>query len=217
MSFEYNIFLEGFIVSLGLIIPIGAQNMYILRQGALGNHYLLAALVCAICDTILIVCGALGLGSIIASNSILRQIAVVAGSLFLIYYGCKSFRRAYKVHNSSNSDAINEVAAGRKMVILSGMAFSILNPHAILDATVLIGGLASQHLEFSNRFAFTLGAVTASWVWFFSLGYFGTLLKPLFEKPLTARILDAFVGCLMFFIAFLLLNAEWSLTNPFIN
>lgn len=210
MILNTNTVIEGFLLGMSLIIPIGAQNAYVLRQGALGKHWLVTSVLCAFCDSILIIAGAFGVGGIIASSMLLKRIAVIGGVAFLTWYGGKSFIRAIKPSLSNQNIPSSEMAASKKTVILSALAFSLLNPHAILDTTVLIGSIAGQMGNFSERSSFCLGAVIASWAWFLSLGYFSRLLKPLLSKPIASRILDALVALLMWSIAFMLFYSEWT-------
>ncbi len=127
MSFSVPIAVEGFVLGITLIIPIGTQNMYVLRQGALGRHPVAASLVCSLCDSLLIVVGAMGVGSIITRSVLLRQSAVVGGVAFLAYYGIKSLRRALLSKGEAAPLDATLDTASLKMVIISswgGVAFS---------------------------------------------------------------------------------------------
>lgn len=208
ISFSASIAVEAFFFGLSLIIPIGLQNAYILRQGIQGEYYLVAALMCSLCDSILIFVGSMGLASIFVSNTYLRYTALTGGILFLTCYSIKFLRRALVPLDSQGSMNETFSPVNLKAVIISALTFSFLNPHAILDAMIIIGGVAAQHTEFSDRFSFTLGACCASWVWFFSLSCFGKLLRPIFKKPITIRILDGFVSMVMFTIVVLIIQSE---------
>lgn len=202
--------LYGLGLGLSLIIPIGTQNMYIIRQGALGKHPYAAAITCTCCDLLLIAMGAMGVGGVIANSAPLRIAALIGGVGFLSWYGIKSARRAWAQHTHTGEAVGIEMAADRKTVIMTGIAFSLLNPHAILDTTVLIGGLAGQRTDPDLRLSFTLGAMIASTIWFFALSTFARYLKPLFQHPTTARLLDGFVALLMWGIALQLIRAEFT-------
>lgn len=207
-SFSMSIAVEAFFIGLGLIIPIGIQNMYILRQGIAGKHYLFAPLICSLCDSVLIFAGAMGVASVFLMNIYFRRFAIVGAVLFLSYYALRSFRKAFfpVVPRGLSLEGVGSETL--RIVFLSSLAFSFLNPHAILDVTILLGGIAAQYTDFSDRLSFTLGACLASWVWFFSLSSFGKLLRPIFKKPLAMQILDVFVGAVMFVIVFLIIRSE---------
>ncbi|SCA63150.1 Putative amino-acid transporter YggA [Chlamydiales bacterium SCGC AG-110-P3] len=200
--------LEGFVLGFTLLVPIGMQNMYVLRQGALGKHPVAAALVCSLSDSILIIIGALGVGSVIAANPLVRRITVVAGILFIGWYGTKSFIRTFK-QRTLLDDSDSTEAANLRTVILSALGFSFLNPHAVLDTTVLLGSVASQISTSSFRISFTIGACIASWIWFCGLGIFARLIRPFFYKPIAAQILDGVVCVVMYWVIWILIRAEW--------
>ncbi len=210
MEFSWSAALEGLILGFSLIIPIGTQNAYILRQGTLGRHPYLAASVCGVCDSLLIIAGGLGIGSVISGNPLIRRLAVIGGVVFLVYYGLRSLRRAMKPLKTASSEEGGADSAGPMLVLVSAIAFSLLNPHAILDATVLIGGIAAQKEPWDLRLSFVCGTIVASWTWFYGLAYFATLLRPVFRKPIAARVLDGLVAFLMLGIAAMLAWAEIS-------
>lgn len=132
---------------------------------------------------------------------------VIGGILFLSYYALKSFSHAIKGKTNllvTNSDPINS----RNTLILNTLAFSLLNPHAILDTVVIIGGLSSQFANITERSLFAVGAGTSSIIWFFPLAYGAQFLTPLFRKPIFARYLDAAIGVIMCLIIYFLINNE---------
>lgn len=189
--------LAGFFLGGGLIVAIGAQNAYVLRQGLLRNHVFWICLFCALSDALLIALGVAGFGTLVLSSVKLLVAVTVLGALFLLWYGYTAFRRA--MH-----PAIMEAAASEKptlqQAIAAVAAFTYLNPHVYLDTVVLVGGYSTQYGE-AGRYVFGVGAATASFVWFFSLGYGARLLEPLFRKPAAWRVLDSLIGMVMWLLA----------------
>lgn len=200
--------LEGFLLSIGLIIAIGSQNIFVLKYGLKGKYNFTIALTCTICDFLLICLGSMGLGSFIAEIVWLRQIAIWGGAIFLIYFGLKSWLAILKGNLSTHQIAETSTEPDTlKTVILTALGFSLLNPHAFLDTVVLIGGISSRFDGFHARLLFTLGAGIASAVWFFSLSYGSRLLRPLFQKKTAAATFEFTSGSVMFWIA-------WGLVQP---
>ena len=200
---EFDIFLKGFIVTITLIIAIGAQNAYILKLGLLKQHVFKAALFCTLSDFLLIASGVFGLGYIIQGKQIFINSIAIFGIVFLCFYAFVSFKSAFK-NESLKID--NEVKVNPlKQVITLLFVFTYLNPHTYLDTVLLIGGIGAN-LEDSMKLYFLLGAVLASATWFFSLGFGARFLIPLFKKPLTWKILDISIGILMLFIAYSLID-----------
>ena len=200
--------IEGILLGFSLLIPIGMQNMFILRQGALGKHPFAAAFVSAVCDTILIVVGALGVGTAIATRPRIRRLTVIAGVLFIGWFGTKSWMRVFQRRALLHDDDAPETG-NLKTVVIASIAFSFLNPHAILDTTILLGSVAGQITEPSLRMSFTAGACIASWIWFFGLALFARLIRPFFHKPISGQILDTVVGVVMYWVVWMLIRAEW--------
>jgi L-lysine exporter family protein LysE/ArgO len=201
-----NPVLEGFFLGISLIAAIGAQNLFVLRQAIIGRHVFLTAATSSMCDFLLIILGTLGAGSIIAEIAWLRMSATLAGVLFLSYYALKSFRNVLQGTSVELLATPNGTTSHARNVFVGALTFSLLNPHAILDTVVLIGGLSGQYLNLSERLLFALGAGTASFVWFFSLAYGANVMNHLFRKRSFAIGLDIFVGCIMLWIAYGLLT-----------
>ncbi len=190
-------FLKGFGTGGGLIVAIGAQNAFVLSQGVRKNHVLAIVLICSFCDMILISIGVSGAGSLIAASSQLTSIATIGGAAFLFIYGLRSFLSAYKGgHLETNGSDFGSL----KGAVLATLAVTFLNPHLYLDTIVLMGSISSGFAE-TTRYLFGAGAISASFVWFFSLGFGGTVLAPLFKKPVAWKILDTGVGITMWTIA----------------
>ena len=187
---------SGFVVSLGLIAAIGAQNAHVLRQGIAGQQVTVAVAFCIAVDSILMTAGVFGMSALIQWWPSAEFVARLGGSLFLLVYGALCFKSA------ATEKALG--AEGRVVTrfwpALGSIALvTLLNPHMYLDTLVLIGGLGAQYG--ADRGTFAVGAVMASWVWFISLGYGARWLRPLFAKPRAWQILDLAIGVLMWTIA----------------
>ena len=186
-------FLSGFLLGLSLIVAIGAQNAFILRQGLLRRHVFVLCLICALSDALLIVAGVAGLGTLISSSPTLITAVTVGGALFLFSYAAIAFRRAWR------PQALHAARQGEGdlgAAIAACLAFTFLNPHVYLDTVVLLGSLSAQYSG-GARLAYGVGAMTASFVWFFSLGYGARLLQPVFARPAAWRVLDILIGLVM--------------------
>ena len=199
-----TIFLKGLFLGGSLIIAIGLQNAFILRQGLKRTHVFAAALTATLCDALLIGAGVLGFGKLIAAWPHLGDIMRYAGAAFLVVYGTKSLLAARKTQ-SLEADTTTE-APSLKATILVLLGVSLLNPHVYLDTVVLVGGLSASYGE-TGKYWFGGGAITASILWFFSLAYGARLLSPLFAKPKAWQILDLIIGLVMWVIAISLLLA----------
>ncbi len=198
--FSLSIFFKGFGIGSGLIVAIGAQNAFVLKQGLKQQYVFWLCLICALSDSILIACGVLGFAEIMTASPILITVAKYLGATFLLVYGAKAFYAAFKTTQSMDLDSSQKQTLTQALVTC--LAFTWLNPHVYLDTVVLIGSVATQ-LE--DKVSFALGSIFASWVFFFSLGYGARLLKPLFTNPKAWKILDFIIGCVMWSIAITLL------------
>ena len=193
MDSNLSIFLAGFLLGGSLIVAIGAQNAFILRQGLLDRHVFVLCLICALSDAVLIAAGVGGLGAIVASSPGAVRIVSVAGAVFLAAYSLLAFRRALR------PGALEAAKRGETALwpaILACLAFTFLNPHVYLDTVLLVGGLSGQYSG-TGRLAFALGAMAASFVWFFGLGYGARLLQPIFARPRSWQVLDVLIGLVM--------------------
>ena len=201
VAFDGWVFASGFIVALGLIAAIGAQNAHVLRQGIAGQRVFESVFVCIVCDTLLMSAGVYGMGFLLARWPSLETIALWGGALFLFGYGAFCFRAAFKFEALETA---GRVVTGFWPAILTVLGMTLLNPHVYLDTLVLIGGIGAQYAPV-ERPSFALGAVSASWLWFIALGYGARLLRPWFENPRAWQILDVAIGCLMWVIGLTLL------------
>lgn len=186
---------EGFGLGAGLIIAIGAQNAYVLRQGLRRQHVFAVASLCFVIDCLLIAVGAGGFASLLQAVPRLPGIAAWGGALFLAAYSLRAFAAALHPGSLKASEG-TEVGKGLKVALATALALSLLNPHVYLDTVILLGGLAAQYAG-GERLAFALGAMLASGLWFYGLGYGARRLAPFFASPRAWRLLDAFVGCVM--------------------
>jgi L-lysine exporter family protein LysE/ArgO len=184
--------LLGFMASFTLIAAIGAQNAFVLRQGIRREHVLPVVALCTVSDMALIAAGIAGVGAVINAHPAAVDIAKVGGALFLFGYGLLAARRAWRPSRLTPSEAAPARLAG---VLVTCLALTFLNPHVYLDTVVLLGTLANEHRD--ERWLFGIGAVTASAVWFFSLGLGARRLTSLFAKPMTWRILDGLIAATM--------------------
>ena len=198
-----DIYIKGFVVTISLIMAIGAQNAYVLKLGLLKQYVLLAVLMCIFFDFLLIAAGIFGLGYFIQGNQILINSIAVFGIVFLIIYAMLSFKSAFK--NESLQIDGNAKTNPLKEVITLILVFTFLNPHTYLDTVLLIGGIGAN-IQNEFKIYFLLGAVSASAIWFFSLGFGARFLIPVFKKPITWKILDISIGIFMLFIAYSLID-----------
>ena len=182
----------GFVAGLSLIVAIGAQNAFVLRQGIRNEHVLPVVILCAVSDLVLIVAGVAGVGALVTAHPQLMTIARYGGAAFLLGYGLLAARRALQPTVMTPGDA---GSARLPAVLLTCLTLTFLNPHVYLDTVVLLGTLASQQGD--GRWRFGAGAAAASLVWFFCLGFGARQLAGLFAKPVTWRILDGVIALTM--------------------
>ncbi|QTD43957.1 LysE/ArgO family amino acid transporter [Ottowia testudinis] len=199
-------FLTGFTLSLSLIVAIGAQNAFVLRQGLRREHVGAVVTVCAVLDVALMAAGVFGLGALVHASPRALQAITWAGAAVLVLYGLQALKRALAPAQllASQSGA----GAPRAQVVRQVLAISLLNPHVYLDTVVLVGAVGAGQPA-ALRPVFLLGAATASTLWFAALGYGARLLTPLFARPAAWRVLDLAVAALMFSIAWQLLVPQF--------
>ena len=193
--------LQGFLVSIGLIIAIGAQNAFVLKQGLKQEHIFWICLICAMSDAILIFAGVFGFGHIVQSHTAWIDIAKYLGAMFLFLYGLQHFYQAWTKKQSLEANGKDEASLVK--VLLICLAFTWLNPHVYLDTVVLIGAISTQIS--GDKVHFAIGASLASLIFFFSLGYGAKYLWPLFKDYRAWKVLDVGVGFLMWGIAYSLI------------
>ncbi|BBX19168.1 amino acid transporter [Mycolicibacterium duvalii] len=190
---------SGFATSLALIAAIGAQNAFVLRQGIRGEHVVPVVTTCAVSDLVLIFAGIAGFGALVTTHPGIVSVAEYGGAAFLTGYGILAARRALRPSTLTPADA---APARLAAVLATCLALTFLNPHVYLDTVVLLGMLAGEHGD--SRWLFGLGAVTASAVWFTTLGFGATRLRRHFAAPGTWRVLDGAIAVTMVALAALL-------------
>jgi len=195
---QWLVFAQGFAMSAGLIVAIGAQNVFVLTQGARRHRPWLVALLCTACDVALIAAGVGGVGGFAAARPMVSGLLGMAGALFLAVYGLRALRSAWT--GGGEGLSVEAPLPSVRAILLTALGVSLLNPHALLDTVVLLGGMSSR-FSVGARLAFGVGAATASACWFFSLSLGGRLLAPLLRKPTAWRVLDAFVCTTMWVLA----------------
>jgi L-lysine exporter family protein LysE/ArgO len=193
--------IAGFSLGLSLILAIGAQNAFVLKQGLKQEHVFLTCFICALSDAILIAAGVLGFGALVQAYPEIERIARYGGAAFLTLYGLKSFYTALRTNHALTEEGASTTSA--LQVALTCLAFTWLNPHVYLDTVVLLGAISIQYAE--QQLLFGAGAVCASFVFFFSLGFGAKLLKPIFAEPRAWRILDFIIGLIMTTLAYKLI------------
>ena len=190
-------FLSGLTLGLGLIVAIGAQNAFVLRQGLKREHVFWVCLVCALSDAVLIAAGVAGFGFVVQQLPWLIEAMRYGGAAFLIAYGIRSVMAAFR--STETLEAAASSAGSLRKAILTVLAFTWLNPHVYLDTVVLLGSISTQFGD--ARPLFAAGAMLGSFAFFFSLGYGARLLRPLFANVTAWRLLDGATALVMFAIA----------------
>ncbi|MDO3649738.1 LysE/ArgO family amino acid transporter [Nocardia mangyaensis] len=189
--------LSGLGFGLSLIVAIGAQNAFVLRQGVRGQHVFPVIAVCAVSDIVLIAVGVAGFGTVVESFPAVVTVARYAGAAFLLGYALLAARRALG-SSTLIAEAGATVALGAS--VLTCLALTWLNPHVYLDTVVLLGSFASTYAT-PDRWFLAAGAMVASVVWFLTLGYGARRLRPLFARPGAWRVLDSLIAVVMLALA----------------
>jgi L-lysine exporter family protein LysE/ArgO len=193
--------LAGFLLGGSLIVAIGAQNAFVIRQGALNAHVFWICLFCSVCDSVLIWAGVFGLGALIKFVPLFIPVLTYGGAAFLIWYGIKALLRAL---NPSGMGTSSEAAGSLKAALAACAAFTLLNPHVYLDTVVLVGSIANARPA-GDQVPFATGASIASLTWFFALGYGAKALGPWLTQPKVWRVIDFAIAAIMFLLALKLL------------
>ena len=190
-------FVSGFLLGFSLILAIGAQNAFVLRQGLRNAHVFWVCLVCALSDVVLIAAGVAGFGVMAERLPWIRPVFLWGGVAFLTVYGLMALRSAWRGGHALAVEG--QATQSLRAALLTCLAFTWLNPHVYLDTLVLVGGIASTWG--AERWIFGVGVATASAVFFFALGYGARALAPIFARPVAWRALDGIVGVTMLAIA----------------
>jgi L-lysine exporter family protein LysE/ArgO len=197
-SLASAVFVQGLALSLGLIVAIGAQNAFVLRQGLRREHVGSVVLFCALADAALIAAGVLGMAQALGQQPGLTRALALIGAAFLAFYGWQALRRARRVHQLQAAQGDLGLRWGAAMA--QAAAFTLLNPHVYLDTVLLVGSIGAQQPK-GLRGWFIAGASSASLLWFASLGFGARWLAPWFAKPRAWQVLDALIGVTMFVLA----------------
>ncbi|MCL1058226.1 LysE/ArgO family amino acid transporter [Shewanella gelidimarina] len=195
-------FIQGMGIGGSLIMAVGAQNAFVLKQGLRKAHSLPIAALCSVIDAIMITAGVAGLGHLILAFPLIKDIASFGGAIFLLIYGYSALKSSFSENNMVDED--HHATDSLKKAVLTTLAISLLNPHLYLDTVVLLGSISVQ-FEGSAKQWFGAGAVLASFLWFFSLSIGARYLSPVFKKPKAWCYLDRFICLTMWSIAFALL------------
>ena len=187
----------GFVTAFSLILAIGAQNAFVLRQGLIGAHVLPLVAFCALSDAVLIAAGVMGFGAVVEAAPMLPGLMALGGAAFLFVYGALRFAAAWR----GDGALVLERGRGSLAATLgTAAALTWLNPHVYLDTLALIGAISTR-FEGTARLAFALGAMSASAVFFTALGFGARLLAPMMQRPGAWRVLDALIGATMWALA----------------
>ncbi|MDO9380639.1 MAG: LysE/ArgO family amino acid transporter [Nocardioidaceae bacterium] len=184
--------LAGLLTGLALIVAIGAQNAFVLRQGLTGRHVLPVVAVCAVSDAVLVTAGVAGLGSLVTSHPVALDVARFGGAAFLLGYAVVAARRALRPGSLA---AASTGAGTRRAAVTTALALTWLNPHVYLDTVVLVGSISATRGD--DRWWFGAGAVLASVLWFVVLGLGARLVAPVLRRPGAWRVLDGLVALTM--------------------
>lgn len=194
-------FVYGLGIGFSLILAIGAQNAFVLKQGLKQQHVFWVCFICALSDSILIYLGVTGFSKIVVNFPLILIVSKYFGAAFLFLYGLRNFYSALKSTSSLNPSDIEKDSLLK--IIGMCLAFTWLNPHVYLDAIILIGSISVQ---FSDQlYLFAAGTILASWIFFFSVGYGAKMLLPLFKKATSWKILEVLIGVTMWTIATMLI------------
>ena len=196
-------FIQGLALSLGLIVAIGAQNAFVLRQGLRREHVGVVVLFCAVADAVLISAGVMGMAQALGRSPGLARALALAGAGFLCLYGWRALQRARQPQSLQAS--AGEGGLSRRAAVAQAAAFTLLNPHVYLDTVLLVGSIGAQQPSPLQPW-FVAGASTASVAWFTALGFGARWLAPWFARPRAWQVLDALIGLTMWVLAALLLR-----------
>ncbi|OWV82683.1 amino acid transporter [Rhizobium sp. R635] len=199
---SFSIYITGLMMGLSLIVAIGAQNAFILRQGLRNEHVFAVCLTCALSDAALILLGVTSLQQIATLLPWLDPVMRYGGAVFLAWYGAKSLYSAFR--SNAALTVTEATTASFRQTLATCLALTWLNPHVYLDTVVLLGTISTRYP--GQQAAFAAGAVTGSFLFFFALGYGATRLRPIFSKPSSWRMLETLVAFTMWIIAFKLLG-----------
>lgn len=203
LSGAWPVIIQGLFLSLGLIVAIGAQNAFVLRQGLRREHVGSVVLFCAVADAVLIMAGVLGMAQALADSPGIARALALAGAAFLAVYGWQALLRARNPHPLKAAEGGGTLSRGA--AVAQAAAFTLLNPHVYLDTVLLVGSIGAQQPA-ALRGWFVAGASTASLFWFGLLGFGARWLAPWFARPRAWQVLDGLIGVTMWVLAALLVR-----------
>ncbi|MDR0807409.1 MAG: LysE/ArgO family amino acid transporter [Enterobacteriaceae bacterium] len=192
-------FITGLLTSAGLLVAIGAQNTFVIRQGIRQQYVFTVSATCFLCDILLMTLGVIGVGKLINDNKIMMITLTAVGVIFLLWYGYNSLKSAYQGNSQLIVKDDNQKETWQA-VILSTLAVSLLNPNVWIDTVAIVGGISST-VQNNLKIFYLSGALAASFLWFFSIGYLASWIAKYFSRDITWRILDLLIGCYMVFMA----------------
>ncbi|WP_394205441.1 LysE/ArgO family amino acid transporter [Shewanella waksmanii] len=192
-------FVQGVGIGASLIMAVGAQNAFVLKQGLKRQHPMPIAALCSFIDAVMIMAGVAGFGHLIQAFPLVKDIASIGGALFLFIYGAMALKSSFTEHTMEQ--ATQHKGQTLKAAVLTTLGISLLNPHLYLDTVVLLGSISTQFAG-NERSMFGAGAVLASFIWFFSLSFGARFLSPLFQNPKSWCYLDRFIWLTMWAIGF---------------
>ena len=199
----FSVFFQGMTLGLGLIVAIGSQNAFVLRQGLRREHVGASVLFCALADAALIAAGVLGMSRALGQRPMLASALALGGAIFLAVYGWQALRRARRPQQLRAAEG--GAGLGLAAILAQAAAFTLLNPHVYLDTVLLVGSIGAQQPGVMRGW-FIVGASAASLLWFASLGYGARWLAPWFARPRAWQVLDGLIGVTMFVLSALLLR-----------
>lgn len=192
-----NVFLEGLILQASLIFALGSQNLFILESGLKKRHHLTVSFVCFLCDLTLILLGVAGAASLFAQNPILKILVGLLGVTFLFTYGVG---KIFSKESKDEDDSLIGESSLKRSVLLA-MTFSVLNPHAYLDAFILIGGFSTKYSDINYRIMLGLGAAVYSGLWFLLLSTMSSFMKPILSNPGRMRMVMSVTGLVLVYLS----------------
>ena len=199
----WPVFVQGMVLSLGLIVAIGAQNAFVLRQGLRREHVGSVVAFCAVADALLITAGVLGMAQALGDRPELAKALALGGAAFLALYGWRALQRARQASSLDVTESGQSLSRGAAMA--QAAAFTLLNPHVYLDTVLLVGSIGAQQPAPLQGW-FAAGASVASLLWFSALGFGARWLAPWFARPRAWRVLDALIGLTMWVLSLLLVR-----------
>lgn len=198
----FNVFSQGFLLQASLILALGAQNLFVIDIGLKKNNHILAATICSICDVALILIGVLGVSALLVETPSFKVVIGTAGTLFLIYYSLLKLKEA--ICGLDNRNSGNTELLSKKLVVLTTLSFTLLNPHVYIDTFFLVGGYSTKFDSLGDKLSFGLGAGFFSIIWFYFLAFFSSRFSNVLTKEKNLRLTSLVTGLILSYLAFML-------------